>query len=87
MDAASLDLDRHRDTILARILEHGRMEDVTWALRTYGPERIHEFFRVVGHPELTPRTIAFWRCFFRAGEETWASPPAWRRSSSAPWID
>ena len=87
LDAARLDVDRDADTILARVLEHGRMVDVRWALRVYGEDRIHRFFREVGHPELTPRTIAFWRAFFRAGDEAWASPPAWRSSSSAPWID
>ena len=87
VDPARLDVDRDADTILARVLEHGRMVDVRWALSAYGRDRIHRFFREVGHPELTPRTIAFWRAFFKAKDETWASPPAWRKSSSAPWID
>lgn len=83
----SLDPERHADSILARILERGRMVDVQWAIRHYGKERIHRFFREVGHPELSDRTVSFWRAVFKAEDEKWASPPAWRRDSSAPWID
>lgn len=87
MDPAALDVDGDETTILARVLEQGRLVDVHWALDTYGEERIHRFFRDVGHAELRPPTIAFWRAFFRAGDEPWKTPPAWRTSSAAPWID
>jgi len=87
MDFESLDPERHADSILARVLERGRMAEVRWAIGYYGMSRIHRFFREVGHPELSDRTVAFWRAVFKAEDETWASPPAWRRNSSAPWID
>lgn len=82
------ELDTERDTsyILARVLEFGCLEDVRWVFDTYQSERVHQFFREVGHPELSNRTLAFWRTFFQAESEAWASPPAWRTSSSAPWI-
>jgi len=87
-----LDFDRvepeaHADAVLARVLEPGRLEDVRIVLDLYGPERILRFFREVGHPNISDRTRQFWRAFFHAEEEPWASPPAWRKSSSAPWID
>jgi hypothetical protein len=87
MRLESLDSERHADTILARILERGRMVEVRWAIQHYGLDRIHRFFREVGHPEISERTIAFWRAVFNARDEEWASPPAWRKSNSAPWID
>lgn len=87
VDFEALRLQKHADAILARILENGRMEDVRWALDTYGAERIHEFFRSSGHPLISARTRAFWRAYFRAGREKWNEPPAWRRLSSAPWRD
>jgi hypothetical protein len=86
MDFESLDPERHADSILARILERGCMADVQWAIRYYGMERIHRFFREAGSPELSKRTIGFWRAVFKAEDEKWASPPAWRKNSSAPWI-
>lgn len=85
-DFPALDTERHADSILARILEHGRMCEVRWAIDTYGMERIHRFFREVGHPELSRRTILFWRAVFDAEDEPWQQPPAWRTHSSAPWI-
>jgi hypothetical protein len=87
MDFAALDPTAHADSILARILERGRMADVRWAIDAYGMERIHRFLRDVGHPELSERTIAFWRAVLHAEDETWESPPAWRKSSSESWLD
>ena len=85
IDFDALDVERDADTILARVLERGRLVDVHWAIDTYGFDRIHRFFREVGHPELSERTIAFWRAVFDAEDESWPGPPAWRKNSSAPW--
>ncbi len=86
VDFDALDTAEHADSILARILEHGRMRDVRWVITTYGTDRIHRFFRDVGHPEMSARTLAFWRAGLHAEDEPWQSPPAWRTSSSAPWV-
>jgi hypothetical protein len=85
LEAEALDHERDAGSIIPRVLESGRLVDVAWMARTYGLKRIHEFLRDVGHPELSPRTIAFWRAFFRAEDEEWKSPPSWRRHSGAPW--
>ena len=82
---ASIDIEHHADSILARVLEFGRLVDVRWLIATYGMERIHRFFRDVGHPEITDRTVHFWRAVFRAEDEPWARPPAWRRTSDGLW--
>jgi hypothetical protein len=84
-DFESLDSEEHAHYVLARTLEHGRMPDVRWAIATYGFARIHAFLRDCGHPELSPRTLAFWRAALRAKDEKWASPPAWRKHSAAHW--
>ena len=86
VDPTTVDLDRHRDAIIPRVLEHGGLAEVRWLLGSVGASDIHRFLKEVGHPELSPRTIAFWRAWFGAQEEAWASPPDWRRSCSAPWI-
>ena len=59
VDIDALELERDADHILARVLEHGCLEDVRWVMATYGYPRIHQFFRDVGHPEMSPRTITF----------------------------
>jgi hypothetical protein len=87
VDFNTLDTGLAADFILARILEFGRHIEVRWLVDTYGLDRIHQFLRMTGHPELSERTLQFWRAVFHAESEQWASPPAWRRSSSAPWID
>jgi hypothetical protein len=85
-ESAVDDLDVERDWayVIPRVLEFGRLSDVRWAFRTYGADRIHRFLRDEGHPELSGRTLAFWRAFFRAEGEEWHSN-RFRQTSSAPW--
>jgi hypothetical protein len=87
VEPADLDLEQHAHYILARVLERGRLSDVTWAIGAYGLDTIHAFFRDAAHPELSARTLAFWRALFRAEDTPWRTVPAWRKSSSAPWHD
>ncbi len=81
-----VDPELHADAVLARVLENGRLEDVRALLSLYGPDRIHQFFLRVAHPLVTARTRAFWRAYFEADDEPWATPSAFRTHSSAPWI-
>jgi hypothetical protein len=87
VDFARLGIEADRRYILPRVLEFGGMDEVRWLISTYGLDGIHHFMRDVGHPELSDRTIYFWRAVFRAHGEKWASPPDWRKSRIAPWID
>ena len=87
LDFDALDRERDADSILARVLESGRLADVRVILGLYGTERVHRFFRDVAHPIISDRTRAFWRAFFKAENEPWATPPAFRKNSAAPWID
>jgi hypothetical protein len=84
-DFDALDTAKHDSYVLARVLEHGRMPDVRWAIDTYRMKRIHRFLRDVGHPELSARTLAFWRAALHAEREKWANAPAWRKSNVARW--
>lgn len=86
VDFDSLDVELHADAILARVLEAGRLEDVREIVSLYGQGRIHRFFRDVAHPMISERTRVFWRAYFEAESETWATLPAFRTSSAAPWI-
>ena len=61
------------------------LDTTAHAIRTFGMRRIHAFLRDEGHPEIGPRTLAFWRAAFRAEKETWASPPDFRTSGAAHW--
>ena len=84
-DPRTLDLDRHANTILARVLEHGTLREVRWLLDAAGADRIRRFFREVPHSDVSARTRTFWRAYFRA-KEPWPEPPPWRRNSSTPWV-
>ncbi|MEP7122719.1 MAG: hypothetical protein ABJE95_17475 [Byssovorax sp.] len=87
VDADALDTVAGANYILPRVLEFGGIAEVRWLMATYGLDGIHKFFRDVGHPEISERTLCFWRAVFKAKDEVWATPPAWRKSKAAPWID
>ena len=87
VDVATIDLVTHAHAVIPRVLERGRLVDVRWLLSTYGREAIHRFLRDTGHPELSDKTLTFWRAALQAKGERWATPRASRPLSSAPWID
>lgn len=84
VDLEQLEVERHAEYILSRVLDRGRIDDVSWALQTYGEDRIHAFLCERPRAELSPRTLAFWRAFFRE-EQPWPTRPSSRQISSAPW--
>lgn len=84
VDFDAIDAEEQSSSVLARVLEFGTIVDVRWALARYGEEPIHEFLATSAHPLISDRTIQFWRAWFRAEEETWRRPPAWRKDSAAP---
>ena len=86
MDFQRLDPARDADAIIASVVEFGILADVKWLIGHYGLERIHRFFREVGSPEVSDRTVTFWRAVFKAEDEQWPRPATWRRHSSAPWV-
>ena len=85
LDPRALDPERDAYTVLTRVLEQGRLCDVSWVIARYGRGRIHEYFLNGASPELSPRTLSFWRAFFHAEDEKWPSAPDFRRGSGAPW--
>lgn len=84
VDAPQLEIEHHADYILGRVLERGRIEDVTWAIQAYGLPRLQRFFREHPRPELSARTLAFWRALFHE-DRPWPASPAWRNPNSEPW--
>lgn len=86
VDFDGLDPSTQADAVLPRVLENGRLEDVRALLALYGTDRILRFFRETAHPLISERTRGFWRAYFHAENEPWATPPAFRTSNAAPWI-
>jgi hypothetical protein len=83
----SIDIVRDRRYVLGRVLERGRLTDVRWVISRYGLDGVRDFFRMGGHPELSRRTRAFWRAFFRETRDEWPNASSFRKHSAAPWID
>jgi hypothetical protein len=86
IDFDGLDPAAQADAVLPRVLENGRLEDVRALLPSTARTGILRFFRETAHPLISERTRGFWRAYFHAENEPWATPPTFRTSSAAPWI-
>jgi hypothetical protein len=86
-DFDAVDPDAHADGVIARVLEHGRLDDVRLVRARYGDARILAFFRGAPHPEISGPTRALWRLVLGAGDEVWPISPDFRRSSDGLWPD
>ncbi len=79
-DAATLNPGRDREVVLSRLLEHGGLRGIRWALRRFSAAELGDFLREDGARTLTPRTLGFWSLFL--GMPT-PEKPAWRRQGWA----
>ncbi len=60
IDPNTLDLSAHREYILGRILEHGTVDSVRWAMENYGESAIREFILGRGLRILSRKTVNYW---------------------------
>jgi hypothetical protein len=78
VDPADVDLDRHRDYVLERVMARGGWVAMGWLRRAYPPEVLADFLRRKGS-RLAPRELAYWAVI--AGIELPIPPgggrPAW----------
>ncbi len=59
VDPAELDLDRHADYVLERVMSRGSWEAMRWLRRRYAPGVLADFLSRRGD-RLTPRDVAYW---------------------------
>jgi hypothetical protein len=58
----SVDVERHRDWIIGRVLDWGNVDALVWLRRTYGDEALK---RVATRGRgLARKTCVFWRTYF-----------------------
>ena len=75
---SSLSVDRHREFILARLLEFGDRRAVAWALRAYPREHLASFLNGRGRALLSRRAWRFWASLIGL-KPLKLGRPAWRR--------
>ncbi|MCC7384583.1 MAG: hypothetical protein IT384_22235 [Deltaproteobacteria bacterium] len=59
VDPEDIDLDRHADYLLERVMSRGGWEAMRWLRATYRVDRIADFLRRKGQ-RLPPRERAYW---------------------------
>ena len=70
VDLARMDKNLHRQFIVKRILRFGDLEDLHWALNSYGYDTVRDIF-LFNADQLDNKSRNFWRYFFHVddGEE------------------
>ena len=73
---STLSVERHRDFILSRLLEHGNWASLRWVLDTYPRTTLITFLNGPGARRLSERAWAFWNVQLRhsaraAGRASW----------------
>ncbi len=59
IDPATLDLEKHRDYVLERIMSRGDWAAMSWLRATYSSDLLADFVRRRG-ARLPPRELAYW---------------------------
>jgi hypothetical protein len=59
VEPATVDLDRHRDYVLERVMARGGWIAMGWLRQAYAPEVLADFLRRKGS-RLAPRELAYW---------------------------
>jgi hypothetical protein len=67
-DVGSLDPHRDADFIIGRILRYGDTDDFTWALSTYGRDKVEAVLRRT--KDLDRKSLSFWCGFFHIDPST-----------------
>jgi hypothetical protein len=81
VDPSTIELDRHADYVLERVMSRGDFEAMRWLVATYSKAVLAEFLSRKGQ-QLAPRERAFWslmagvRCDVGpgGGRPPWAGP-------------
>ena len=79
-DPTEVDLERHADYVMERVMSRGTLDAMHWLRRTYSVDRMADFLRRKGR-RLSPRDRAYWSLV--AGVDDAAQPggatPPWSR--------
>ncbi len=60
VDPDEIDLDRHRDYVMERVMSRGTWDAMTWLRHIYPTQVLADFVRRKGSTALAPREHAYW---------------------------
>lgn len=60
VDHQTVDLKRHRDYVMERVMSRGGWAAMTWLRRVYSKEEMADFLMRKGKSRLAPRELAYW---------------------------
>ncbi|MBN2000531.1 hypothetical protein JW935_23485 [candidate division KSB1 bacterium] len=71
-DFFSLDLQKHRNFVLGRLLQYGGFQAMKWIRNHYNIQEVNQYLKMRGNKELDKRSYTFWKKCLKI-EEIWRS--------------
>lgn len=59
VDLRNLDIEKHEDFIIARVLEYGNIDDLKWLFQTYSRSKIQKV--LTNTRAISPKSAYFWK--------------------------
>jgi hypothetical protein len=66
VDPTAIDLDRHKDFVIERVMSRGSWRAMRWLRSVYATEVLASTLRTI-QSRLAPRDVAYWSLVTRAG--------------------
>ncbi|MFW5703154.1 MAG: DUF6922 domain-containing protein [Candidatus Dojkabacteria bacterium] len=83
VETKDLDLNAHRNFIIARVLEDGTLEQLRVMLKYYGGDQVAEVVKT--SRSISPKTGYFWKNYFNITSEVACIQKHSRNSPKMPW--
>lgn len=82
-DFEVMEPEKYASTIMERILENGRWDELNWLFDHYGERQIKQWVRQRGFRALSRRSFALWRLVL--GIKRYRAPSWAKRDKLGPW--
>ncbi len=79
VDVAALDVVKHKDYVMERLMSRGDLRAMAWLRVRYGASELRDFLVRRGSRVLAPRELAYWAliCDVEVEPRTGGGRPAW----------
>lgn len=81
---ASLNTKKHKEFIIARIIETGRIEDIHWMFETYSRQEIIQV--IVSTRLISTKTALFWKNILDIKEDIRCLSNQYRKTQKLHWM-
>ena len=83
IDLQSIDLSKHKNFVISRIIENGNMKDIYWMKESFSKEEIIE--AVKNSKTISTKTATFWKNIFDIKDEILCLSEQYQKTRKKLW--